>query len=166
MALYGSLANVRAQLPRTAGFDTAFAYFDELFRPGSAVQARVREVSSGDSVRTDLDNGVFIIEQSFDSKLRADAFFESHLKYVDIQVVFEGEEMMEVVDLSRMKVRQPYNEKRDLIIYEDNTDSSALRVHVGEATVFFPTDVHMPSLRIRAEAVPVRKCVAKVPVAS
>ena len=41
-----------------------------------------------------------------------------------------------------------------------------LRVHAGEATIFFPSDVHMPTLRVRASAVNVRKCVVKVPVSA
>ena len=31
-------------------------------------------------------------------------------------MVFEGEELMEVADLARMTAKQPYNDKRDLII--------------------------------------------------
>ena len=54
--------------------------------------------------------------------------------------------------------------KRDLIIYEDNTEASHLRVYAGSAAVFFPSDAHMPTLRVRNDAVHVRKCVVKVPV--
>jgi len=71
---------------------------------------------------------------------------------------------MEVADISRMTVKQPYNEKRDLIIYEDSSEASLLRVHAGQAAVFYPVDVHMPTLRLRAAPVTVRKCVVKVPV--
>lgn len=164
MALYGSIATVRAQTLRNDGFTTAFTYLGELFRAGSPVQARVRAIGLGDTVKTDLAGGAYVIEQAYESRLRADGFFESHRKFIDIQVVFEGEELMEVADIARMTVRQPYNEKRDLIIYEDSTDAALLRVHPGQAAVFFPVDVHMPTLRVRAVPVVVRKCVVKVPV--
>ncbi len=165
MALYGSIASVRAQLPRTPGFTVAFAYVDELLRAGSDVQQRVKAIASGDTERIELSDGAFVIEQAYETRLRADGFFESHKKYIDVQTIFEGEELMEVADVARMTVKQPYNEKRDLIIYEDSTDATLLRVFAGQAAVFFPTDVHMPTLRIRAAAVPIRKCVVKVPVA-
>jgi biofilm protein TabA len=164
MALYGSIETVRAQTPRGDGFTTAFTYLEELFRAGSPVQTRVRAIGLGDTVKTDLAGGAYVIEQAYESRLRADGFFESHRKFIDVQVVFEGEELMEVADIARMTVRQPYNGKRDLIIYEDSTEASVLRVHQGQAAVFFPVDVHMPTLRVRAVPVMVRKCVVKVPV--
>ena len=164
MALYGSIETVRAQAPRGDGFATAFAYVEELFRPGSPAGQRVRGIALGDTIKTELAGGAFVIEQAYETRLRADGFFESHRKYIDVQVIFEGEELMEVADIARMTAKQPYNEKRDLIIYDDSTESSLLRVHPGQAAVFFPSDVHMPTLRVRAVAVNVRKCVVKVPV--
>src|SRR5262245_22714158 len=137
MALYGSIETVRAQLPRADGFATAFAYVAELMQPGSAAHTRVRGIAPGDTIKTELTGGALVIEQAYESRLRADTFFESHRKYIDVQVVVEGEEAMEVADVARMTVKQPYNEKRDLIIYEDNTEASVLRVHAGQVAVFF-----------------------------
>ena len=164
MSLIGSLATVRAQTPRTEGFATAFAYLDELFTAGSPANLRVKGIALDDTSKVELAGGVFVIEQAYPTRLRADGFFESHRKYVDVQAIFDGEELMEVCDVARMTVKQPYNEKRDLIIYEDNTEASHLRVYAGSAAVFFPSDAHMPTLRVRHEAVNVRKCVVKVPV--
>lgn len=164
MALYGSLATVRTQAPRNGAFAAAFAYVDELLRSDSAAQGRLRALAVGDSQKTDLAGGAFVVEQAFETRLRADGFFESHRKYIDVQVVLDGEELMEVADVSRMTVRQPYNAERDLIVYEDSTDASLLRVYPGQLAIFFPADVHMPTLRIRTEPVVVRKAVVKIPV--
>lgn len=164
MALYGSLATVRAQAPHTDGFGQAFRYVEELLQDGSPLQKRLRGIGSGDSEKVQLNDGVFVIEQAYETKLRADGFFESHRKFIDVQTVFEGEELMEVADIARMKVRQPYNADRDLIVYEDSTDASLLRVFAGQIAIFFPSDVHMPTMRIRNDPVLVRKAVVKVPV--
>ncbi len=164
MALFGSLAMLRAQAPRTEGFATAFAYIEELLRADSPVQKRVRALGAGDVQKIDLTGGAFVLEQSYDTKLRADGFFESHRKYIDVQAIFEGEELMEVADISRMTVRQSYQAERDLIIYADTGEASLLRVYPGQAVIFFPDDGHMPTLRIRSDPMRVRKCVVKVPV--
>lgn len=164
MALHGSFTTVRSQASHTPGFEIAFAYIDEVLRADSAAAARLRGIASGEAQKTELGSGVFVVEQVYESKLRADGFFESHRTYIDVQVVIEGEELMEVADASRMTVRQPYNSDRDLIVYEDSTDTSLLRVFAGQAALFFPVDVHMPSLRIRSAPVLVRKAVVKVPV--
>jgi|SRR5581483_10344253 len=165
MAIYGSLETVRLQAPRTPGFAAAFAYVEELFRAGSPVQQRVKAIADGDTNKVELSGGAFVIEQAYETRLRADGFFESHRKFIDVQTVFEGEELMEVADLSRMKARQPYNSERDLLVFEDSTDASLLRVFPGQLAVFFPSDVHMPTMRIRSAGVKVRKCVVKLPVA-
>ncbi len=166
MALYGSLESVRTQVPRTDGFSTAFAYVEELLREGSPVQARVRAVAAGEAKKIDLGGGALVIEQAFESKLRAEGYFESHRKVIDVQVVLDGEELMEVADIARMTVRQPYEADRDLIIYEDSTDASLFRVFPGQVAIFFPTDAHMPTLRVRAAPVLVRKAVVKIPFGS
>jgi biofilm protein TabA len=164
MAIYGSIESVRAQSPRTEGFAVAFAYLTQLFTAGSEVQKRVRAVVAGDRNKIELGGGAFVLEETYETKPRADGFFESHRKFIDIQAIFEGEEQMEVADIAAMKIRQPYNPDRDLIVYEDNTNATLLRVHVREAAVFFPSDVHMPTMSVRAAPVTVRKCVVKVPV--
>ena len=150
--------------PKSEGLAIAFAYLDELFTAGSPANRRVRGLALDDTVKTELAGGAFVIEQTYPTRMRADGFFESHRKFIDVQAVFEGEELMEVSDIARMTVKQPYHEKRDLIIYEDNTEASLLRVYAGQVAMFFPSDAHMPTMRVRGDAVNVRKCVVKVPV--
>ncbi len=163
MALTGSLAAVRAQTPPSPGFATAFSYLEDLLRESSPARARLRGIAPGKSERIELGHGVFAMEQVYDAKARADGFFESHLKYIDVQVVVEGEEVIEVIDVSRIVVKQVYNADRDLITYEDAAKASRLHVPAGEAAVFFPVDVHMPCLRPGEAPALVRKTVVKVP---
>lgn len=164
MALFGSLATLRAQAPQTSGFAAAFAYADELMRPASAARTRLRGIAAGGAQRVELGDGVFAMEQVYETKPRADGFFESHRKYIDVQIVVEGEELIEVVEASRITVREPYAAERDLIMYQDAPTTSQLRIVAGEAAIFFPVDVHMPSLRLGDAPALVRKSVVKVPV--
>lgn len=165
MALLGSFATVRAQTPPTPGFATAFAYVEELLRAGSPAQARLKKIPKGESKKIELAGGVFAIEQVYETKPRAEGFFESHRKYIDVQVVVEGEETMELVEASRIAVKDAYQPERDVIIYADFAGASQLRVVAGHAAIFFPVDAHMPTLRTGVAAVLVRKTVVKVPVA-
>lgn len=165
MALFGSLSTVREQAPKTSGFATAFAYVEELLQFDSPVQARLRGIARGESRKVDLGGGVFVMEQVYETKPRVEGFFESHRKYIDVQVIAEGEELMEVIDAGRITVRDPYSVDRDLIIYDDGADASLLRAVTGQVAIFFPVDVHMPSLRLRTGPSLVRKAVVKIPVA-
>ncbi len=164
MALYGSFNTVRAQVPQTPGFVRAFAYVADLLQTTSVSAQRLRALEAGESHKTDLGEGVFAMEQVYETKLRAAGFFESHQKYIDVQVVVEGEEAIELADVSRMIVLEPYLPERDLVVYSDEPRASILRVLAGEVAVFHPADVHMPSLQIASAPVLVRKAVVKIPV--
>lgn len=164
MALHGSLATLRQQAPKTEVFAAAFAYLEEVMRPDSEAGKRARSVAAGKVGKVDLSFGAFSLEQAYETKARADGFFESHRRYIDVQFVVEGEELLEVADISRMKVRTPYDAEKDFFTYEDTADASLLRLYAGQAAIFFPEDVHMPTLRIRDKPVLVHKCVIKVPV--
>lgn len=165
MALFGTLATLRAQAPATPAFAAAFAYAEELLRPGSPAATALRAMAAGDVRRLELSAGAFVMEQTYDAKPRSEGFFESHRKYIDLQLILEGDEVMEVVDISRIAARGPYAPERDLALYQDVGDASRLRVTAGLAAIFFPPDVHMPSLQSPAGPSLVRKAVVKIPVA-
>lgn len=163
MALFGTIATLRAQTPADK-FAATFAYLDALFRPDSAEAARLRALPAGETRRYDLAGGAFALEQVYVSKWRPDGFFEAHRRYIDVQVVFEGEEWMEVIDLATAHPRREYDAARDLLVFEDRILASRLRVPAGGAAVFYPADVHMPGLCGEAGPAVVRKTVVKVPV--
>jgi YhcH/YjgK/YiaL family protein len=162
MAVFGSVASVRAQLPSAPKFACAFAYLDALLRAGGAV--RLCGLPVGESARVELEHGVHAMEQTYRSKLRPEGFFESHRRYLDIQVVVEGEEWLEVAEVGGLAVRTPYQSDRDLVAYEDFAGASLLHLRAGEAAVLFPADGHMPGLAGPAAPAVVRKTVLKVPV--
>jgi len=164
MAIFGSLPTVRAQCAQFGYFDAAFAYLDELARPGSEARQRLEALAVGGSARVELAGGMYAMEQVYLTKARPDGFFESHRKYIDMQVVLVGEELMEVAEISRLPVRVDYDAGKDVILYADFAAASLLRFRAGEAGVYFPVDGHMPGLRAGAEGQLVRKTVVKVPV--
>lgn len=164
MALFGSIAAVRAQAPPTPLFTLAFAYIEDLMQEDSSARARIRSIARGEAQKLDLGSGAFAIEQVYETKPRAEGFFESHRKFIDVQVIVEGEELMEVTDVSSIAVKQAYQEERDLITYHDAAHPSQLHLVAGHAAVFFPVDVHMPTVRMGSAASLVRKTVVKIPV--
>jgi biofilm protein TabA len=164
MALLGSLATLRAQTARMEIFAATFTYLDEMFRAGSPAALRLAGAVAGVNTRIELTGGAFALEQVYLTKARPDGFFESHRKYIDVQVVVTGDEVLELAEISRLTATQPYDAERDFLKYADYTGASLLRLGVGEAAIFFPVDGHMPGLRPGGVAGLVRKTVIKVPV--
>lgn len=162
MAIFGPFSQVKPQVtdPR---FAAALAYTEEVLRAGSAAHERLKRIAPGTTERVELAGGTFALEQPYHPKQRPEGFFESHRKYIDVQIIVLGEELMEVEDVSRLTVSQAYDPERDFIKYADTQTASVLRMRAGDIAIFFPADGHMPSLHWRGTGL-VRKTVVKVPV--
>jgi len=144
-------------------FAAAFAYVTDLLEAGSRAWARLERIAPGETGRVELAGGAFALEQAYIPKPRSEGFFESHRKYIDVQVVVAGAELMELADISRLEVSEPYNPERDFTKYADITGATVLKMGPGDAAIFFPNDGHMPALQWRGTGL-VRKTVVKVPV--
>lgn len=106
--------------------------------------------------------GVVAIVSRYQTKRPEAAVWESHRRNIDVQYVAEGRERMGYAPLSRAPaVKTPYAEEKDVIFYEPGAD--AFEVAAGQFTIFYPHDIHAPSLAI-GEPAPVLKVVVKVPV--
>jgi YhcH/YjgK/YiaL family protein len=166
MALFGSLATVRAQLAGNPSFQRTLAYVEEILRPGSPAHQRLLAVPTGETERVELGDGAFALEQAYVAKPRAEGRWEAHRAYIDVQVIVSGDELMEVTDVSRLKVAEDHTPAKDILFFEGYPDGSVLRMRAGELAVFYPVDAHKPSLAAGEAAALVRKTVVKVPVAS
>lgn len=164
MALFGNLSTVRAQLIHRSVYNLSFAYLDEALTPGTTENRRVLGVALGESNHIELGEGAFALEQAYLSKPRALGKLESHLKYIDIQVLLVGEEIIEVGEISTLKLSENLTPAKDVIFYHDSPTLSPLRLSgLGATAIFYPNDGHMGGLAITTP-VTVRKIVIKVPV--
>jgi YhcH/YjgK/YiaL family protein len=105
---------------------------------------------------------LFVIYMEYDTKDLDDCVMESHRKYIDIQYMVEGEEAMAVSTLRGQAESTPYDDERDVAFYEKNYDS-IIKVPEGHFTVFFPHDLHMPSMKTGAIR-KIKKAVCKIRV--
>ncbi|HKB92139.1 MAG TPA: YhcH/YjgK/YiaL family protein [Opitutaceae bacterium] len=163
MAIFGPLSAVCEQTAGLSWLQPAFPYLADCIKAQSEAQQKIFSLPTGDSFRRELSDGIFAIEQAYLTKPRTEGKFESHRRYLDIQVVIAGEEMMDIADLGLFQVKDPYIVERDLAFYHDISGFSSLWIRAGEAAIFFPQDVHKPSLQIASPQL-VRKTVVKVPV--
>jgi biofilm protein TabA len=166
MALFGSLDTVRAQLAGSPSYQRTLAYVEEILRPGSPAHQRLLAVPTGETERVELGDGVFALEQAYVAKPRVEGRWEAHRVYIDVQVIVSGDELMEVTDVSRLKVAEDHTPAKDILFFEAYPEGSVLRMRAGELAVFYPVDAHKPSLAAGEPAALVRKTVVKVPVAS
>lgn len=164
MALFGSLPTVRAQLAASPAFEIAFDYVARCLRPGSAEAARIAALELGLTERVELGEGVFALEQAYLTKPPAEGRWEAHERFIDVQVLVAGHELMGVIEVSSLTLAEDRRPESDLMFFAAAEGGSTLRVGPGGVAIFFPSDGHMPSLADGAPAL-TRKTVVKVPVA-
>ena len=103
---------------------------------------------------------VFSFVQEYTSKLESS--FEGHRKYIDIQFIIEGTEVIYACDISTLTVSEEYSAERDVMFLEECEKASMAVLQSGEYGIFFPWDAHKPGLCFGGNPDTVRKIVVKV----
>ena len=134
-----------------------------LFAEGFAFIASQAERARGYAPgRYPLPGGAYAMVQEFESQPIGEEKFEAHRRFIDIQYVASGEEIMYYAEAGQLTPGE-YHPDRDYMDLEGS--GLALHVHAGEFVIFFPQDAHLSSRCTEAGPLPVRKIVIKVPVA-
>jgi YhcH/YjgK/YiaL family protein len=106
----------------------------------------------------DSDEIYFMVNQ-YESKPAADCKPETHEKYIDIQIILEGEEQMGYRAFDGQATSVEYNPEKDVTFFTIDTDMIAVKK--GMFAIFFPQDIHQPNVMLNAPVL-VRKIVVKV----
>lgn len=107
------------------------------------------------------DDKIFALVNEYNTKDESDGKLEAHKKYIDVQFVVIGSELMGYSPLQNQKVINEYNEQNDITFFEG--ERSFTKVDEGMFAIFFPTDLHMPGIKVQKSEY-VKKVVIKVKV--
>lgn len=114
------------------GFAEAFAFLRTLSSPVTEGKQSLR----GDDLFAILWKGF--------GKSQSDAVLECHRRYIDIQYVVSGEDVIGWQPLSQCeREKQPYDPSTDLQFFYDRP-RCWYRVPAGTLVILFPEDVHAP----------------------
>ena len=105
------------------------------------------DVASLPCGRHDIDgNNIFVNVSELDLRPRSAAALEVHNEYIDIQVVFGGEEEFGWSPRSDVKTpRAEFDIEKDIQFFED-TPQTFYTVREGQFTILMPEDAHAPML--------------------
>ena len=108
-----------------------------------------------------LSDGIMVLADGYDTLRPAETFIECHRRFIDIQIMVQGEERVGICPLTACRAGK-YDAERDFQVLEGDCDYLTLRQ--GSFMIFLPQDGHMPQLICGDSPKPVRKVVVKVPV--
>jgi biofilm protein TabA len=122
----------------------------------------IRHLADG---KVDIDGDrVFAIVQRYETMMTDIPVFEYHRKYIDVQYVVSGEEVIGWATVERMTITEAYDMDKDICfgtVLEGQWTPLLLRA--GQLAVLYPEDGHAPKLAAGAPS-PVMKIVVKVAV--
>ena len=108
------------------------------------------------------DDNVFAIVQEYKTLDAANEQMEAHKKYIDVQYIIKGEEMVGLSLLNNQTISKEYDDETDYFLVSDPPSFFAT-LNEENFMIFFPTDLHMPCIKINEPAL-VKKVVVKVRV--
>lgn len=137
-------------------------------RPGTRLHRALvyaRDVASTISDgRIDIDGGrLYASVATYETGPPAERRFEAHKKYIDVQVLLDGEEAIDVSLERELPAVEAYDETRDVMFLAPPPRFASLPMRPGFFAVFYPQDIHRPGVLLR-EKRRVRKIVMKVAV--
>ena len=89
--------------------------------------------------------------------------YEAHRRFIDIQFLLKGQEMVCSLPLEKLKETQAYNPDSDCALYAAEAEPQKLPIGDGYFAILFPQDGHMPNLCIGSPS-PVKKVVIKIEI--
>ncbi len=109
-------------------------------------------------------NNIFAIIQRYETYEAVVPTFEYHRKYIDIQYLVSGEEIIGWAPVERMTVTTPYDAEKDVAFGTMAAGKwTPVLLQPGQAAVFWPEDGHAPRLAAAAPSA-VMKIVIKIAV--
>lgn len=104
-------------------------------------------------------DAIYVLVMTVDGRGQSGAKFEAHQRYIDIQAVISGEEVMGWSPIDTCSQPTPFDTAKDVGFYSDKP-AAWMRVPPGSFALFFPEDVHAPL----AGTGKIKKAVVKVAV--
>ncbi|HOA74546.1 MAG TPA: YhcH/YjgK/YiaL family protein [Phycisphaerae bacterium] len=106
---------------------------------------------------------LFAVVQRYQPKPLAQAAWEAHHRYIDVQYVAQGSERIGVTSFRPdLPIAKPYDPQTDLIFFD--TTGDWLMLHAGEFAILTPSDVHAPGVAPESGSGEVVKVVVKIRV--
>ncbi len=114
--------------------------------------------------RYEFENGDYAFIQEYVTKDEEDCIFEGHRKYIDIQYIISGVEVIKVADISKTTTKTDYDGEKDVQFFENCERAATTVIDEGEYGIFFPYDIHKPGMSLGGNKAPLKKIVVKVKV--
>lgn len=99
--------------------------------------------------------------QTYETQNVEQCKLESHREYIDIQIMIEGEELMQIADTSRLNLQEEYDRDKDVMFWKIPNQMMELTLKRGDYIVLYPENAHRGAIKYR-DSTSVLKIVGKI----
>jgi len=94
-----------------------------------------------------VGDDVFALVQRYETTVTDAPKFESHRKYIDIQFIVSGVEVVGWIPAGRMTITQAYDIDKDICFgTAQKGEVTPICLHAGQLAVLYPEDGHAPKM--------------------
>jgi len=112
--------------------------------------------------RVELDGSdLFALVQSYNTMNATEKKWETHEKFIDIQYVASGTEIIGWAPEGSLEPAGDYNPDKDICFYQDGAPFTPIRLETGFFAILLPEDIHKPGCAAGLSE-PIIKVVVKV----
>jgi len=102
---------------------------------------------------------IYAMIQDYEPLSQEQKRWEAHRRYIDVQFIASGAEMMGYAGIESLRVTEDYDESKDITWLEG--EGSFIKARAGTFVILYPHDAHMPGTSDGAPG-QVRKVVVKI----
>lgn len=95
--------------------------------------------------------------------LEGGAKWESHRRYIDLQLMLRGREQQKVADINILADATPYDTAKDVVFYRSAPQALTAELSESQFVFYFPHDGHLPMIAVGSDTA-IRKLVVKIAV--
>lgn len=106
---------------------------------------------------------VYANVQIYETKPWDEGFFEAHKKYIDIQFVYSGTEIITVAPVGALEIEEDHYDEKDFAKYKDTVRGTDYVLGSGDFLLLYPEDAHRPQI-LSEKSGTVKKFVMKVKI--
>ena len=161
MAIFGPAQALADQWPQGERWEEAREIVVRYLTEGSEEREQAFSRKEGESIKIDVNEGIFLIEEAYLTKQPAEVRWEAHREWADVQGILAGEERMDVATVGNLTLEEDLSPQRDMLYFANYDKGTALRLEAGDVAIYLPVDGHRPGLQIESAEL-VRKLVVKV----
>ena len=134
----------------------------ELFNvPDEAVDFLKATTVNTPNGRYEFGDGCYVNVMNSEMKMPTDAsLMEAHDKYIDVQVLIDGEEKILYADKDGLLLAKAYDPQKDIAFYRFE-EAAEVCYQAGEAVVLDTAEAHLPGCCV-TQPITVKKAVMKI----